>query len=257
MRSIYRQCFLSGLLLVSLWGSIFRVAWGSDDRCSALLLRWASAERMSDFWREIKSDRVLAKLQAQKFLTWVMASAIRIDREKIVREWENTVRAEFAHTWQQRTWRIDYPFFHLMGNIIYGIKDLGEISEDLLPLVLDLHQAHAWGLLAGAHAVIHHIVLDRNRYLETQRRQMKSEDKQENVRAAEFLRAHFDLMIQEVFQAFNSLIPNQAILPREGNTLAQKFKDEVVSLGLRPDLEQMILRVLAAKLAPEDQAGYP
>jgi len=240
----HRSLFPLMVVLAILEGG-FNLAAAREGDCSVLLLRWASAETMPDFWREIKADRVLAERPAQKFLTWVMASALRIDQEKVAAEWEKTVQEEFIHTWHQRSWPEDFRFYHLMGEIIYGIK--GQVDDALLPLVLDLQQAHAWGLLKGAQVALHNLGLEREQYLANQQ-VMSVTEKQAYFKGATLIRANFNQAIQEVFQAFNSLIPNNALQLRTGDTTLQEIQEEVIRLQLKWETEEMIFQVLEAKL---------
>lgn len=236
---------IRSITLLILLGGMLNFALAREGDCSALLLRWASAETMPDFWREIKADRVLAERPAQKFLTWVMASALRIDQEKVAQEWEKTVQDEFIHTWHQRSWAEDFRFYQLMGEIIYGLN--GSVDEELLPLVFDLQQAHAWGLLKGAQVALHNVALEREEYLAHQQEMMATAQKQEQYKGAAIIRASFNLVIQEIFQALNSLIPNHALQSRPGDTTGQELRDAMLRLQLKWETEEMIFGILEAK----------
>ncbi|MBP5297499.1 MAG: hypothetical protein J6Y94_09250 [Bacteriovoracaceae bacterium] len=232
------------------WAAGFLVpapALAADEgRCAVLLLRWANAETMNDFWREIKSDQVLEERPSRKFLTWVMASALRIDREKVIEEWQRTVQEEFVHTWKHRAWQDDYRFYRLMGEIIYALET--SVAAEHQHLVQKLQQAHAMGMLLGVRDALNDLIQEKEQMISLHQAQMRDQSSLSTLRGTNMIEASFSQRVREIFQVFNSLIPNRILDPAQALAVVQSIQEKVLPLALKWETEEMIFQVLAAKL---------
>ena len=238
------QKLLFLILVFSFAGTV--AAKDVGNNCGILFIRWANAETMNDFWRGIKSDKTLGEVPSRKFLTWVMTSALRIDREKVIAEWQRTVQEEFSHTWRFRSMEEDYHFYRLMGEIIYALESA--VATDFKDLVHQLQQAHAKGMLLGVRNAFFETVAQREEMLNLHQASMSDQSCLAILRGGTVIQASFDQNIREIFQAYSSLIPSRILEPAQVQDIIDEIQNKVATLPLKWEIEEMIFQVLRSKL---------